>query len=556
MTFNLNEYKDDILFLPLGGSDEIGMNVNLYYYKGKWLIVDLGAGFADDSMPGADMMVADLSFIQEHKNDIAGLVLTHAHEDHLGAVQYLWDELGCPVFTTQFTANFLRLKLKESGLDSEVKITEVNSGDRFNAGPFDIEMVPLTHSAPEMHGIVLRTDKGNILHTGDWKFDHNPLIGEAWDEELLRSYGKEGIMALVCDSTNVFNSGWSGSEGDLRVSLVNVIKECKKMAVVSTFASNLARIDTILHAAKEAGRKVVVTGKSMWRIIEAAQASGYLEDIDDFVDERDIGRYKRENILIMATGCQGERLAAVTKMANNKHPNIKLAPDDTVIFSSKIIPGNDKKIYALFNQLVKSKVNIVTEKDRFVHVSGHPSVDELKKMYELVRPDISVPVHGEGFHIFEHAKLARSLGVKTALQPENGSVIRLTGEKPQIVSKVNSGYLAVDGYYLLDSRSEVLSMRRKMRDDGIIFITMAINSKYKLKGVPVLSCPGVLSDTEDAELIKFIKQEIASSVQDFDSSRGKNKQERFCNAVRGAVRAILKSEIGKSPTIDLNLLKV
>ena len=385
MSFNIKAHKDDFLFIPLGGCNEIGINVNLYHYKGKYLIVDCGSGFADDYLPGVDMLVADMSFIAKYKKDIVGLVLTHAHEDHLGGIQYLWNELECPIYATTFTANFLKIKLSEYGLTKKVKMHEIKPGGTINLDPFSIDMVPLTHSAPEMQALVIKTDKGNIFHTGDWKFDHDPLVGEAADQSLIKKYGDEGILALVCDSTNVFSNGSSGSEGDLRESLVKIIAGCKKMIVATTFASNLARLDTLIHCGVAAGRKIVLSGRSMHRMLAAAQSSGYLQNIPGILDERDVANHRREDLLIIATGCQGEPMASTSKMAEGTHQNIKLARGDTVIFSSKIIPGNESNIYRMFNTFVRVGVEVITERDHFVHVSGHPAVDELKTMYDLVR---------------------------------------------------------------------------------------------------------------------------------------------------------------------------
>jgi ribonuclease J len=410
MSFNTKHHKEDLLFVPLGGSNEIGMNFNMYHCDGKWVIVDCGSGFPDDYFPGVDLIVADISFAMERSKDIVGIVLTHAHEDHVGGLGFLLQEISCPIYTTAFTANFLKGKLSEFKFPTKPKVVEVKTKSKVNLGPFEIEFVSLTHSAPEMQALMIRTPKGNIFHTGDWKFDHDPVIGEENDEKLLRTYGDEGVTALVCDSTNVFTKGSSGSEGDLRKSLTDIIAGCPKMVVVTTFASNLARLDTVLHAALKAGRKVALSGRSMHKILAAARDSGYLQDIPHLIDEQSIGRYKREEVLVLATGCQGEALAATAKMANKDHRHFRLAPGDTVIFSSKIIPGNDKKIFRMFNMFVRDGIEVITERDHFVHVSGHPAIDELKKMFDLIRPKIVVPVHGEPVHLHEHAKLARQLG--------------------------------------------------------------------------------------------------------------------------------------------------
>lgn len=554
MSFNIKNHRYELLFIPLGGANEIGINVNLYHYKGKWLMVDCGSGFADDYLPGVDMVVADVSFIEKYKNDIVGLVLTHAHEDHLGGVQYLWHSLECPIYATNFTANFLKLRLAEYDFGKNIKITAVDPGAKIDLAPFSIEMVPLTHSAPEMQAIMIRTEAGNVLHTGDWKFDSDPVIGQKTDEKLLKAYGDEGVLALVCDSTNVFDSGTSGSEGDLRKSLVDIIAGCRKMVVVTTFASNLARLDTIIHAAEQAGRKVVLTGRSLHRMLLAAQESGYLNNIKPLVDERNIARFNRQDLLVIATGCQGEPMAATAKMANNNHPSIKLMPKDTVIFSSKIIPGNEKKIFRLFNIFVKQGVEVITERDHFVHVSGHPAVDELKRMYSLVRPKICVPVHGEPVHIHEHVKLAKKHGIPHAVEVENGSVALLDEHMPKVIAKVHSGYLAVDGNYLLPADSGVFKMRRRMRESGIVVASLVVDSKGTLLGRPILLMPGLLDEEEDSQLINLIKNDISKALDEQKSKLLKGVLTgQVEEVVRSTIRKALKQEINKSPIIIVNV---
>lgn len=554
MAINLKQYKDKLLFIPLGGSNEIGINVNLYHYKGKWIMVDCGSGFADDYLPGVDMVVADLSFIEEHKKDLLGIILTHAHEDHLGAVQYLWNELGCPIYTTKFTKSFLKSKIAEYNFADHLKINEVDPSKRFELGPFTIDMIGLTHSAPEMQALMIRTDAGNVLHTGDWKFDPNPIVGKESDQEALKACGDEGVLALVCDSTNVFNAGTSGSEGDVRKSLVDIIARCPKMVVVTTFASNLARLDTIIHAGQKAGRKVALSGRSLHRMFAAAQECGYLKDIKPLIDERTIGNYKREDLLVIATGCQGEPMAATSKMANGTHHSVKLSKKDTVIFSSKIIPGNDKKIFKLFNIFVKQGVEVITEQDHFVHVSGHPGVEELQKMYELVRPQVCIPVHGEPVHIHEHAKLAKSSGIKESVEVENGSVVLLEEEGSKVIDFVKNGYLAVDGNYLLPDDSQIFKMRRRMRDSGIVVASIVIDNKLRLTCPPILSVPGLLDPIEDIDVIDELKDAVALALSDQrKQSKGNLTLENVDSCVRRALRRGIKQEINKTPVIIVNI---
>lgn len=558
MNFKLKEFKNDLLFLPLGGAGEIGMNLNLYHYQGKWLMVDLGAGFADDYFPGIDLIVPDIRFLEDKIKDIVGLVVTHAHEDHLGAIQYLWPDIKCPIYTTAFTSSFLKAKLEQTEFKKLVKIHEIKENSIVKLGPFEIETIPITHSTPEMQALMIRTPVGNVFHTGDWKFDPNPLIGNATNMEKLKKCGEEGVLALVGDSTNVFNQQPSGSEGDLRESITNLIAECKQAVIVTTFASNVARLETIINAAKDNNRKVALAGRSLWRILDAAQESGYLLDIPEFVNEDNIKNIPRENLLIISTGCQGEPLAAVTKMASENHPFVRLIPGDSVIFSSKIIPGNEKKIFKLFNKLVHKGIKVYTEKDHFVHVSGHPSSQELKEMYSLIKPKIAVPVHGELVHMYEHGRLAKEWGVKNSVLVENGKVVRLSGE-PSVVGEVESGYLGVDGNYLLSADAQVLRMRRKMQNDGIVIIILILNKNGILHKAPIIQTPGVLDPVQDSDVIDEIIAEIEESFIQFTNHYPKKKnvaEETIINIVRQSTRRVLRSEVGKNPVINVHIEKV
>lgn len=556
MQFKVKEHKDDLLFVPLGGCNEIGMNLNLYHVNGKWIIVDAGAGFPDDYYPGVDLIVADMNFIVENAKDILGIILTHAHEDHVGGLGFLLQEVNLPVYTTRFTSCFIKNKLSEFSFEKKPKIMEIEPKSKIQLGPFDIEFVSLTHSAPEMQALMIRTEKGNIFHTGDWKFDHDPIIGETNDEELLRGYGKEGVTALVCDSTNVFSKGKSGSEGDLRKSLTDIIAGCPKMVVVTTFASNLARLDTIIEAARLAGRKVALSGRSMHRILAAARDSGYLQNLPHIIDEKAVGNYSRKDVLILATGCQGEPLAATAKMAGQNHPHYKVAPGDTVIFSSKIIPGNEKKIFRMFNLFVREGIEVITERDHFVHVSGHPNVDELKKMHDLIQPQIVVPVHGEPVHIHEHSKLARRWGNAKSVEPENGAVVKIDPNDPKIISMVDNGYFAVDGNFLLPQDSSILKMRRRIRESGIIVITVCVNSKGAMSAKPQIAAPGALDNVEDEDIIERIAEEITNSFEDMYSKNKSNySKDQLEVIVKSSARRIIKEESGKQPQIIVNIAK-
>ncbi len=492
MTFDFKKYHDELLFVPLGGSNEIGMNLNLYGYKGKWLMVDCGIGFANDYLPGVEIIVPDISFLAEIKKDLLGLVLTHAHEDHLGAVPYLWRELECPVYATPFTAAFLKHKLSEMGPGKKPKVVEMTPGGTVKIGPFALELIELTHSIPEMQAVAITTAEGVVMHTGDWKFDADPLIGPVSNYEMLKKYGDGKVLAMVCDSTNVFVEGESGSEAEVREHLVKLIGECKKRVVVTTFASNLARVATIIMAAQQAGRVVALAGRSLHRVVAAAKECGYLSNDAEFINDREVMNVPKQDVLVLCTGCQGEPRAALTRISRGDHPNIRLTPGDTVIFSSRKIPGNETKINGIHNRLVEKGIEVITDKDYFIHVSGHPAREELKRMYEMVRPQIAVPTHGEPRHLHEHAKLAKSLGVKEAVEAYNGAVVLLEQGEAAVIGKVQAGYIAIDGLSLIPTDGEVIRTRRKLRDDGAVFASVVIDKNGDLKKPVQIAAPGVL----------------------------------------------------------------
>jgi ribonuclease J len=553
MSINIKELKDELLFIPLGGTNEIGINVNLYHYLGKWIMVDCGSGFADEAMPGVDVVVADISFITKYKKDLLGIVLTHAHEDHLGAIQYLWEDLECPIYATTFTASFLKAKLGEYYISENIEINSIKPASKINLGPFSIEMVPLAHSAPEMQALLIRTDKGNIFHTGDWKFDHNPLIGKDSDSTKLKEIGEEGVLALVADSTNVFNKENSGSEGDLQKSLYSIIKDCKELVLVTTFASNLARLDSLIRIGQSLKRKIILTGRSLHRITAAAQDSGYMKDIENFIDERDIARYRKSEVMVIATGCQGEPLAAINKIVNNTHKSIRLGDGDTVIFSSKIIPGNEKKIFSLFNKLVKHRVEVKTERDHFVHVSGHPGVEDIKRMLDYLKPQVCIPVHGEPIHIHEHAKIAKDNKIKFTLEVENGCVVKLDSRNPKIIGKVHTGYLGVDGTYLIQKESSVFSMRKRMSCAGIFTLNTVLDKKHHLLHDPVIDAPGLVNEAEDVEFLLTVKGRVKQLIIDLSKGNASKDRDSIKKSIKSFLKKLIKNELGKEPVIIVNI---
>lgn len=538
--------KEELAFLPLGGAGEIGLNCYLYHYKGKWLIIDLGIGFADHTFPGVEILVPDIQFLIANKKDIAGMVLTHAHEDHIGAVPYLWPELGCEIYTTKFTASIVKGKLADVGLSKEVKITEVPENGKFKVGPFDLEFFGLTHSVPEMQGFALKTEEGTIFHTGDWKFDSNPLIGKKTDQKRLKKLGDEGVLALVCDSTNIFQEGSSGSEGELEKSFEKLIGGFNdQLLVVTSFASNIARLYSIAKAAKKVGRRVGMIGRSLWRMYEAAKQCGYLEDLDPFLTDKEFKKYKRSELLVICTGCQGEPLAASRKLADNEHPSLRLQKGDVIIFSSKIIPGNEKKIFELFNKFCKMGIEVLTENDHFVHVSGHPARDEVAKMYSLLRPKIAIPVHGEAMHLHEHCKFAKEHGAKYAKEIENGHMVKISQSGVKELGLVPTSALAIDGNFMLPYTSNILRMRRRMRDDGLVVITLLLEKNGSLLKPPIILAPGVLDAEDDYDILENIANRVESLVNGGRNKGGK----QLVKAVEEQVKKIVKQEAGKKPYV-------
>jgi ribonuclease J len=554
MALNLKEHSNDLLFIPLGGSNEIGMNLNLYGYQGQWIIADLGIGFANDYLPGVEVIVPDIEFLSQIKDKILGIVLTHAHEDHFGAVPYLWDEIRVPVYATPFTSALLKLKLAEDGMRGRVDIKEVKAGSTIQLGPFGVEMVQLTHSIPEMQALAIHTEKGVVFHTGDWKFDANPQVGPASNEARLAELGEKGVLAVVCDSTNVFVEGESGSEEGVRERLVKAIAACENRVVVTTFASNVARVDSIVHAAKLAGRAVVLAGRSLWRVTEAAKEAGYLQDAPPFLTEKEAMDVPKDKVLILCTGCQGEPRAALPKMARGEHHALRLAPGDTVIYSARKIPGNELKIGYTQNKLVEMGVEVQTDDDLDVHVSGHPARDELIKLYNFLKPKIAIPVHGEVRHIHEHAKLARSLGVPNTIEVRNGHVLKLANDEVRFIGTVPSGYTAIDGITLLPTDSPVLRMRRKLRDDGAVFVAIAVDDDWQLTADPRITAPGSLDSESDADLIDAMEEAVVEAVE--GASKRNVNTKSIQDAVRQAVRRITNNELGKKPVVEVLVLKV
>jgi ribonuclease J len=547
--------RDELLFVPLGGAGEIGMNLNLYRSGGKWLMVDLGVTFADESLPGIDLVLPDPSFIAEQRDDLVALVLTHAHEDHLGAVPYLWRELRCPIVTTRFTAAVLRRKLQPIGLLGEVEIREVASGDEIDLGPFRVCFIPMTHSIPEAHALAIRTAAGTVIHTGDWKLDPAPLVGGVSDSGLLRRYGSEGVLAMICDSTNIFNEGHSGSESDLRGSLHTLFGRYDRRILVTTFASNLARLRSVAEVAEEHGRSVVLVGRSMRRMIDAAREVGYLDDAPTFLDEREAGELPPENVLFLSTGCQGEPRSALTRIAAGQHPNVSVEKGDVVVFSSRIIPGNEKAIGRVQNQLVQRGVEVVTEEDHFVHVSGHPARNEMAAMYGWIRPRIAVPVHGEARHLMEHAKFAAEMGVAETPLVTNGDILRLAPGPAAVIGEAPAGRLVLDGQTLRSPNGAVLRARRRLMHHGSAFVTLTLDEGGHPLTEPLVSLHGLADAEDEPVVVGDVARAITRAVGQLPGG-GRRNDEVVREAARLAIRAALGLGRDQRPIIEVQVARV
>ncbi|MFS8367460.1 ribonuclease J [Acetobacter oryzifermentans] len=547
----MTEQNGDLAFLPLGGTGEIGMNLNLYRLGDTWLAIDCGIGFSGNDTPEAEILVPDPSFIVERKDKLAGLVITHAHEDHIGAVAHVWPMLQCPVYLTPFAAAVLRRKLAEARI-MDVPIHVIQPGARFDVGPFDIEFVPVTHSVPEAQSMVLRTPSGIVVHTGDWKFDPDPLVGPATDLDRLAEIGREGVLALVCDSTNVMKPGPSRSESEVRRSMTELVASLKGRIAVTCFASNVARVETIAMAAQAAGRTVVLVGRSLRNLDTAARDCGYLSGVLPFLTEQDVNDVPDDQILLIITGSQGEPRSALSRIAMDTHPNIALGEGDTVIYSSRMIPGNERAIMAVQDNLSRRGVRVITDREHFVHVSGHATGGDVQKMYELLKPQHVVPVHGEWRHLTAQAVLAQEMGIAPVLL-EDGDILRLSPGKLEVVDTAPTGRLALDGNRLLPMNGGVLAARRKMLFNGMVIGSFAVDEEGFVIGEPKVSAPGLL-DPDDLESVR-VREEFANALDIIpDELRGDDVS--FREAAKTALRRALGRKLQKRPLVDVHVLRV
>ena len=552
---------DELVFLPLGGCGEIGMNLNAYGYgpahARRWIVVDVGVTFGNASTPGIDLICADPAYLVGEQID--AVFLTHAHEDHIGAIGLLYPLLRtkAPIYATPFTAELVRGKMQERGLDVRLLKT-ISLEASVRAGPFTVKYITLTHSIPEPNALSIDTPAGLILHTGDWKIDPEPLIGARTDIEGLTALGDRGVLAMVCDSTNVFESGEAGSEDTVRKGLIDLIARQTGAVAVTTFASNVARVKSIIEAANLAGRDVCLVGRSMHKITGAAKAVGILPARLEFVDESEAGYLPPENILYLCTGSQGEANAALSRIARGDHRHVSLREDDTVIFSSRLIPGNESSVYALQNSLAEQGIRIITPRmvEEPIHVSGHPCRDELRRMYQWVRPRVSVPVHGERRHIMEHAAYARSLQVQCALTPRNGSLIRLAPGEPGIIDEVPSGRLMLDGSRLVPEAAEGLIERRRLSVSGLIVATVCLDDDGDILDGPVIAVKGLSeSDGRIADESLEPLDMAAARALDGIKKRDRLDDDVVEKVVGRALRKACDLEFGLRPLIEVIVLR-
>ncbi|MCW5760769.1 MAG: ribonuclease J [Phenylobacterium sp.] len=554
--------NDELVFLPLGGSNEIGMNFNLYGFgpahDRKWIVVDLGVTFGDQTTPGVEVILPDPEYIEAYADRILGIVLTHAHEDHIGAVAWLWPRLKAPVYATPFTAFILREKLREADLLDEVEITEVPLGGTIELGPFKLELITLTHSIPEPNGLAIKTPLGTILHTGDWKIDPDPLLGDVTDAAAIRKLGDEGVLAMVCDSTNVFVDGHAGSEADVRVALTDLIGGLKGKVAVACFASNVARMDSVIRAAEANGRRVCLAGRSMHRMAAAAKSVGLMEDIKPFIDDTEARHLPENGVLYLCTGSQGEPRAALARIADGTHPHVKLGAGDAVVFSSRVIPGNEIPIRNLQNKLTENGVRLYTERDHpGIHVSGHPCRDELAEMYRWARPEIAVPTHGERRHLMEHAAFARDLQVPQQVTPRNGDLVRLAPGRAEVIDEVPAGRLFVDAGVLTPENGDALRERRHAAYNGMIAVSVALDGRSRIVSGPQVRVLGLPADGESAldDILDDLADEAEQALKRL-KGEDRDLDETIETMITRAVKKASQRIWGKRPVVETTVLRI
>jgi ribonuclease J len=553
-------HQDELVFLPLGGLGEIGMNAALYGFgpeaERQWILVDCGMGFGgEENLPGIDVVYPDLRFIEEERHNLLGIFITHAHEDHIGALVEMWPSLQAPVYATKFAIGLLETRrLSEAGAP-KIELNEIVPGQRLKLGPFDIEYVPVAHSIPESNALAIRTPHGLVVHTGDWKLDNTPYLGSLTSEEAFRSLGDEGVLALICDSTNVVREGVSPSESDVAKNLAQLINDAPHRVAITTFASNVARIRSVAEAARECGREVVVVGRAMDRVVEVAKECGYLEGLPEFRSAENFGYIPRDKIVAILTGSQGEPRAALARIAQDEHPDIALSAGDRVIFSSRAIPGNEKGVGAIINSLIEQGIEVITDRTELVHVSGHPRRGELAQMYQWTRPRIAIPAHGEPLHLSEHAKFARQQGVPEVVRAKNGTLVRLAPGPAEIVDNIPAGRLYRDGNIVINAGERALPERRKLAFAGIVTVAIAIDERGELVGDPVIDAMGLPDKNRQGREMTDIIADTVADLLDGLSKAKRRDPDAVENAVHRAVRAAVNQEWGKKPACHVLVIE-
>jgi len=547
--------EDALWYLSLGGAGEIGMNMSLYGTAGKWLMVDCGITFGDETTPGIDIIMPDISFIADRRDDLVGIIVTHGHEDHIGAIPYLWSHLQCPIYATKFTAELIRNKLAQSDLKTRARLIELAQGGTFSIGPFEGELISITHSIPEAQMMALKTSHGTVLHTGDWKFDPEPVVGDASNKQRLQELGSEGILAVVGDSTNALVAGRSGSEQSVQNEFIKLFSTIQNRIIITCFASNIARLKSIAIAAQKNGRYVTLVGRSLWRNAEVAEDCGYLPEFNSFLSENEAMLSPRDKIVMICTGCQGEPRSALPRIIGDDHPEVDLDPGDTVIFSSRDIPGNEKAIARLQNRLIARGLNVITLEQAHVHVSGHPAQEELVELYQLTKPHLVLPVHGEARHQMEHARLAQECQVPHTLTPSNGQIIRLGPGLHELVTDVPCGRVGLDGRVLRRLDHEAAKNRRKMSFNGAAVITLVMDKRGVIVQDPQVSLMGLVDDGQETSL----QEDIVAVVYDAIESMPKSTRiddSAIRHRTAQAARRLLQEVHGKKPVMEVHLVRV
>ncbi len=551
-------FEQGLYFIPLGGSEQFGVNLNVYICDGDLLAIDCGVGFADERFPGIDLLLPDPALLEEYSDQLKGMVITHAHEDHIGAVAYLWDRFRCPLYATPFTASVLRKKLEEQGI-KRVKIKLIEADKEFSIGKFKLQPVPVSHSVPESVSLFIKTTYGNVMHSGDWNLDSAPTIGKPTDAKAFQAIGKQGVLAYIGDSTNAEVNGYSGSETDVASGLESLFAECHNKIVITTFASNVGRIHSIAKAAAANDRQVGIIGRSLHRMIGCAKECGYLNDIPDFVTEDDMGYIPDEKLVVIVTGSQGEYRAALAKIARGDHKALSLKKRDTVIFSSRAIPGNEKEINTVKNNLTGAGVQVITPRDtgHKIHVSGHPCRDEIAQMLQWLKPKTVIPVHGERTQLEAHAAFAKECQIGQTLVPANGSVIKLFGAQPEIIDHVPTGVLAVDAKRVIDSNHASITQRKKLQFTGALHVSLVLDAKGKVLTAPQFDTLGLLDFDNQGE--EQIEENMAIEIDEIldDMSRSELMDDHFvAEKLRIGLRRFCHHVLGIKPKTTVHVLRV